>query len=221
VARQNLFSDESGTFAFSRGPNISRYFAVGTLRIDQSELDRLRYLMPQLRDALAWRNQGLDSYFHATNDHPAVRAAVFDLLTRVDFRFDVTLLDKPKARPQLRDETELFKYAWRHHLSGLAQEVVQPDDELMLTAAELGTRGRRKAFRTAIEDVMTDCLPYRVKRVLAFWPSSSDFALQATDYCLWAIQRKAERGDDSHYSIIKDKVHTERDLWERSTKLYY
>ncbi len=53
----------------------------------------------------------------------------------------------------------------------------------------------------------------RVKRTLAFWPCSSDFALQAADYCLWAVTRKLERGDDRHYNTI--------DLWETSSATHY
>jgi hypothetical protein len=65
---------------------------------------------------------------------------------------------------------------------------------------------------------MRQCISYRVKRTLAFWPCSSDFALQAIDYCLWAVFRKWERGDSRYYDLIKSKIRSEYDL---CATLYY
>jgi hypothetical protein len=222
VPRRYLFSDESGDFYFSRSPHASRYFAVGTLLVDEVELGRLRQAMAALRDSLAWANHGLDSYFHATDDSDPIRKAVFTVLSNFDFRVDVTLLEKAKAMPRCRtDEATFFKYAWFYHLKYAAPRCFGVDDEAMIIAAELGTRKKRRAFRAAIEDVMTQCIPYRVKRTLAFWPCSSDFALQAADYCLWAVTRKLERGDDRYYNVIKGKIGSEFDLWSTGSTVYY
>lgn len=49
-----------------------------------------------LRDELAWRSHGLDSSFHATTDQQYVRDRVFEVLSHLNFRFDVTLLEKRK-----------------------------------------------------------------------------------------------------------------------------
>ncbi|WBB64086.1 hypothetical protein O7599_16895 [Streptomyces sp. WMMC500] len=59
------------------------------------------------------------------------------------------------------------------------------------------------------------------KRTLAFWRDESDFALQAVDYCLWAVFRKWERGDDTWYKKIEQKVQREFDLWGTGTIEYY
>lgn len=222
MTRRYLFSDESGNLDFARHAGATRYFAVGTMLIDEEELALLRFTLTRLRDRLAWDNQGLDSYFHATEDNIPIRLEMFQALSQIDFNVDVTLLDKPKAQPQVRvDEPTFFKYAWFYHLKYLAPRQLKADDEILVVAAELGTKKVRKAFRAAIDDVMTQCLPYRVKRTLAFWPCSSDFALQAVDYCLWAVFRKYEMGDDQYYKMISPKIGTEFDLWARGTTTHY
>jgi hypothetical protein len=79
----------------------------------------------------------------------------------------------------------------------------------------------RKAFREAIEDVMTQCLPYRVKRTLAFWRDDSDFALQAVDCLTWAVTRFYERGDSRSYDLIAHKVSSTFDLFRPGSTYYY
>ncbi|MFJ6565501.1 DUF3800 domain-containing protein [Streptomyces sp. NPDC091412] len=220
--RHYLFSDESGDLQCRASKDVSKYFAVGTLLIEEGELARLRSEMAALRDVLAWSNHGLDSCFHATEDSYFVRERVFDLLSSFDFRVDVTLLQKNKAQTQVRrDEPTFFKYAWFYHLRYIAPQIFQEDDEVLIVAAELGTKKVRKAFRAAIEDVMHQCLHFRVKRTLAFWRDESDFALMAVDYCLWAVFRKWERGDDASYKKIADKIHTEFDLWAAGRTTYF
>lgn len=222
MPRRYLFSDESGDLTFARGPSVSRYFAVATLLVDEADLGVLRATMAALRDDLAFRNHGLDSYFHAAQDTHEIRQVVFKTLAGLNFQVDVTLLDKPKAQPKVRpDQATFFQYAWYYHLKWLAPKVFRPGDEALIVAAELGTRRTRKAFRSAIESVMTQCISYRVKRTLAFWPCSSDFALQAADYCLWAVTRKRERGDTTYYDAISEKIRYEYDLWSVGTTLYY
>jgi hypothetical protein len=85
--------------------------------MSDAERTALRTALSVLRDELAWRSHGLDSSFHATTDQQYVRDRVFEVLSHLNFRFDVTLLEKRKAQPQLRtDEPTLFKYAWYFHL---------------------------------------------------------------------------------------------------------
>ncbi len=220
--RRYLFSDESGDLQFRRSPNVSKYFAVGTLVIEEDALGVLRRKMARLRDELAWRRHGLDSAFHATTDTYDVRRNVFGLLEQLDFRFDITLFEKSKAVPRVRpDGPTAFRYAWYYHLRYVAPKVFAPGDEVLVVAASLGTKRERKEFRGAIEEVLTQCVNYRVKRTLAFWRDESDFALQAVDYCTWAVMRKYERGDDQYYQQIKKKIVTEFDLFTPGTRHWY
>lgn len=175
-----------------------------------------------LRDYLAWNSHGLDSTFHATTDTQAVRDVVFEVLRGLDFRFDVTLLEKRKAKPSIRpDDPTFFRYAWYYHLKFLAPKVFAQDDQVLFVAAELGTKKMRKAFRESIESVMKQCVPFRVKRTLAFWRDESDFALQAVDYLTWAVTRYYERNDRRSYELIASKITSEYDLFKSGRTYYY
>lgn len=220
--RKYMFSDESGDLQCRADPNVSKFFAVGTLTVTEDETAAIRAAMINLRDELAWRSQGLDTTFHATTDKQAIRDEVFKVLSTLDFRFDITLLEKRKSKPSVRtDDPTFFKYAWFYHLKYVAPRVFVVDDEVLVVAAELGTKKMRKAFRGAIEDVMTQCLHYRVKRTLAFWRDESEAGLLAVDYLTWAVTRFYERGDRRSYDLIRDRVHSEFDLFERGSRYYY
>jgi hypothetical protein len=112
--RKYLFSDESGDLQCRAHPNVSKYFAVGTLVVTEQQLASLRAALVVLRDELAWRSHGLDSTFHATEDKQHVRDQVFAVLAEQDFRFAVTVIEKSKAQPKIRpDEPTLFQYQCR------------------------------------------------------------------------------------------------------------
>jgi hypothetical protein len=148
LIRKYLFSDEGGDLQCRGDPQVSKYFAVGTLLMSESERSALRPALSVLRDELAWRSHGLDSTFHATTDKQYVRDQVFAVLAHLNFRFDVTLLEKRKAQPQLRpDEPTLFKYAWYYRMKYHAPRMFSEDDEVLIVAVELGTKRMRKAFR--------------------------------------------------------------------------
>jgi len=152
MPRLYLFSDESGDLTRrTPQPGVTRYFAVGTLLVDEMGLGEIRRALARTRDHLAWNSHGLDSYFHASADSVHVRSVVFEALASLPFEVDVTLVEKLRA-PLFSQESE---------------------------------------------------------RTLAFWPCASDFALQAADYCLWAVCRYWERGDDSFRKLIESKIRSE------------
>lgn len=190
--------------------------------MDEPQLRELRTALSRLRDELAWRSHGLDSTFHAAEDKQHVRDQVFTVLSHLDFRFDVTLLEKRKAQPQVRiSDQALFKYAWFFHLKYKAHQMFMEGDEALIVAAELGSKKKRQAFRDVIEAVLKQCVPYRVKHTLAFWRDESDFALQAVDYLTWAVTRFYERNDSRSSDLIKDKVSTAYDLFGPGETYYY
>jgi hypothetical protein len=173
-----------------------------------------------LRRELAWEGHGLDAAFHATEDKQVVRDRVFELIDAADLRIDATILDKRKAHPKYADDPEAFyKLAWYLHLKYVAPRISRRDDQLMVVAATLGTRKRRKAVRESLTDVVQQTT--RCRWQLAQWPAESDPCLQVADYCTWAIQRRHERADPRSYNLIKDKIESEFEPFAHGEKLYY
>lgn len=222
MARIFLFSDEAGNFDFSRKSGASTYFAIGTLALRDDQPSQLRAALLGLRQRLAWNGHGLDSSFHATEDRQAVRDAVFPLLSAHPGRYDVTLLEKSKAKPHVRNaEPTFYKYAMFYHLKHVIQRVARADDELMMVASELGTKRKRSAYRGALEDVVAQLSWHLGDHRIAFWSCQSDPCLQAADYALWAVQRKWERNDDRSEKLIAHKVVSQYDLWSTGSHHYY
>lgn len=114
----------------------------------------------------------------------------------------------------------LLKLAWFLHFKHVARRIARPTDRLFVAAASLGTKKKRGTFHAAVDDVVRQVSPCRSHRV-AFWPAASDPCLQVADYCTWAIQRRWERNDDRSHTLIRSKIQSEFDVWQRGTTLYY
>ena len=150
----------------------------------------------------------LESTFHATEDPQAVRDQVFNLLTRHDFRVDSTIIHKRKTIPRLQaDHERFYKQLWFLHFKYVCPRVTRGFDDMLVVAAQIGTKKRRKAIRYGIADVVNQSAGCNWE--VAFWPADSDPLLQVADYCCWAIQRKYERDDTRSYDLISDKVRSE------------
>ena len=216
--RKYVFADEAGNFDFSNKNGASEFFVLTTVTADAPTVgDDLL----ELRRDLAWSGIALESNFHATEDPQAVRDQVFGILAGHDFRVDATILEKRKTRPHLASDQERFyKMAWYLHFKYVAPRITSSiDDELLVLAAQIGTRKRRRAMRLAIEDVVDQSTACSWE--VAFWPAGSDPCLQVADYCCWAIQRKYERSDTRSYDLISDKIATEFKPFDAGTKNYY
>ena len=216
--RKYIYADESGNFDFSRNPKASRYFILTTVMMENHKVATELF---ELRRELAWKGFNLRVGFHATEDKQFVRDAVFSILQPHHFRVDATIIDKPKAQPQLRvSAMRFYKYAWFYHMKYVAPKVATKQDEMLVVAAAVATKQKATTFGDAIKDVMDQVSPTSALEN-ALWPAASDPCLQVADYCSWAIQRKWETGDERSYQLISNKVTTEYDLFKSEHTLYY
>lgn len=227
MSRKYLFADESGNFdfrdhtKFKNGP--SRFLAVGTAMI-QSEDDMLcvQKALADLRHTLGWNGIRNDGEFHATTDAQVVRTAVLDVLKDQPLSIDVTILEKSKAQPHLYEtDARFYKYAWFYHLRYLAPKYFQPGDEWLIVAASVGTNKKRRAFQDAVDDVVAQCLDYRVKRQIAFWTAGSDPCLQAADYGLWSVMRDVDFGDPRARQALGPRIRHVYELFGSGRVHYY
>jgi hypothetical protein len=199
-----LFGDEAGNFDFSLRPGASRYFILATTTMtDWQPGDRVQ----ALRRRLAWRGVHLGAVLHASEDPQAVRDDVFQILGRCALRIDATIIDKAAVPDRLRDAHRLYRYAWHEHFGRIAADIARPGDRLLAVASDLGTRKRRGAFHLAVDDAVRAAA--RCSHRVAFWPNMSEPCLVVADYCIWAVQRKWERGDERSYQLIAAKITSE------------
>lgn len=216
MSERYLFADEAGNFDFSRNSGASRYFILTTVTMGDC---RTGDSLAHLRRELTWSGINMQRPFHATDDTPAVRSAVFDLLKRSPIRVDATVLEKSKAELHLRSELGLYKMGWFMHLKFVAPQVATSQDRLLVVAASLGTKKTRRLFSAAVDDVVRQVSPARHR--VAFWAADSDPCIQVADYCCWAIQRSWERGDPTFLQLLGSKVRTNKDIWRPGSIHYY
>ncbi|MCB2100485.1 MAG: DUF3800 domain-containing protein [Rhodobacterales bacterium] len=212
-----MFADEAGDFEFSRKPNVSRFFILCTVSMHSCHIAQD---LLDLRRNLAWDGVELGDYFHCSNDSQAVRNRVFDVIGQHDFTVHATIMEKSKSQPHIRASRPVFyKYGWFYHFKHGVSPHANTHPELLVTTASIGTRKEKRAFSSAVDDVMKQTVAANWQT--DFRPSAADPCLQVADYCAWAIQRKWERGDDRSYRLIADRIDYEYDLWARGTTHHY
>ncbi|MES2433441.1 MAG: hypothetical protein V4586_06395 [Pseudomonadota bacterium] len=167
------------------------------------------------------RVERVGDYFHATTDAQEIRNEVFKVILAHNVKIQATICEKAKASPSTTtSKARFYKYPWFYTLKHGIAPYVNAGDELLVTAASIGSKKERMTFCRELDDVVTQTI--KVARwAVDFRSSHCDPCLQVADYCAWAIQRKWERGDTRSYSLIKHMITREYDLWERGTKLHY
>ena len=218
-----VFADEAGCFAFKRrkdgrkdGP--SDYFILTTVTAPEWGIsdDLLR-----IRRVLALKGDPDRDKLHCTKDLQEVRNEVFAVIAKQPFRIDSTILKKSKAQKQTRiSEERFYQTAWYFHIKHLAPNLAAQHAKILITAAALGQKRTRAAFKAGVNNAVQQILP-RDRWEIAFHESSKDPLIWVADYCSWAIQKKWEHGDTRSYDLVKSKIKTEYDLFALGLEEYY
>lgn len=217
--RRYVFADEAGDFAFARTQRASRFFILCTMTVGDCELGEK---LLRLRKQLIWEGLPVGDCFHASEDKQVVRDRVFELLQAEDLTIEATILEKSKAQKQVRlSDARFYQYAWYYHFYGAHRMIVGGADQMLVTAASLGTKKSRLSFEAGIRDVMNQFYRRRVEWKSDHCPAMADPCLQAVDYCTWAIQREWERDDRRSYDLILPKIRHEYETWRRGNTHYY
>lgn len=203
MTRLYLFADETGNFDLRPGHGATRWFGVGTMLLDEGRAAALRAVLHDLRIRLAWDLMDVESGLHASHDPWPVRLAVLGAVAASGGRVDVTLIDKRTSDAAGASDTGLYRAAWHAHLRRLAPALREADGDVMVVASQVGTKKRRVAFRTAVEDAVAQS---GTPATVAFWPNASDPCLWAADYCVWAVGRRWERNDLGPYGLIAHRI---------------
>jgi hypothetical protein len=230
----HYFVDEAGdTTLFGRygkplvgTTGTSRYFMVGRLEVaDFASLDaalsalRAELLADPLLNTVPSMQPAAGKtalFFHAKDDVPEVRHAVFSVLRQHDLRFSAVVKDKQalltefeqrhKQDPTVRYKadghdlydqlvTRLFE---RFGAFGAAREV---------TFAVRGSKPRTAALKGVLDAIDSGFVsafgfaPHGHTAVHSTYPHKS-VGLQACDYLLWALQRFYERGEARYLGAL-------------------
>jgi hypothetical protein len=220
MARIHVFGDESGNFHFVRQPHASKYFIVCTVSMSDCSIGAK---LLDLRRELVWKKMPVKEAFHASEDSQEIRSAVFETITKCDFRIQASILEKSKAQPQVRPSEERFyHYGWFYHLKFVVPKIIKKDDEALFTTAKVKTKKKQAAFTHAVNDSIAQTIGGK-RWATHFCFSAQDPCLQVVDYCAWALQKKWETNSKElrPYNLIRDRINHEADIWSHGNTHHY
>jgi len=227
---RHWFVDEAGdTTLFGRHGKLfvgteaaSRFFMVGSLEVGdlpglEADLAALRaeLLADPLLNTVPSMQPGAGKtalFFHAKDDIPEVRRAVFGLLLKHDLRFSAVVKDKQVllAEVQTRNALEqTYRYNANGHevYDGLIAHLFGRfgafGAEREVLFAVRGNKERTAALRAVLKQIDDGFeadfgfAPHGQTAVRSGFPNASA-GLQACDYLLWALQRFYERGEERY-----------------------
>ena len=214
-----IFLDESGNLDFSASG--TRYFVLTSVTIQRpfpayEALDAFRYECIEQHTDL--------EYFHCAEDSRALRAGVFQRIAASleQMRIDCLIVEKAKTAPAQRADLRFYPEMLGHLLNFVAPQV-QPTtaSELMIITDALPIKRRRKAVTKGVRAALSGMLPRGVRYRILHHAARSHYGLQIADYCCWAVFRKWERGDLTHYDQIKRAIRSEFEIFEAGMPHYY
>lgn len=217
-----LFSGSGKVLIGSEG--CSRYFAVGLLDVPDAaalatDLNKLRADLladPYFKDVPSMQPDAKKTalYFHAKDDLPEVRREVFKLLQRHPIRFSAVIRDKQAVLDYVRSRNErdsTYRYRqdepYDYGVRRLFKERLHKHDGYNICFAIRGNSHRTAAFRQALEQARDNFARERGLTVTsqlnlkAAYPTTEP-ALQAVDYFLWALQRTYEKREDRFLELV-------------------
>jgi hypothetical protein len=149
MAIKFVFADEAGCFTFKRRSGASKYFLLCTVSTYSCTPSTA---LLNIRRKLCSNGEPDRDKLHATSDLQMTRDSVFGALEKHLFRVDATILEKSKAQPQTRvDEPTFYQYAWFYHFKHVAPHLLRETEKLHITAAAIGTKKTKAAFKLALE----------------------------------------------------------------------
>ena len=170
--------------------------------------------------------------FHAKDDLPEVRRAVFEVLTRHPLRFFAVVRDKHAVVSYVRQRNER-EPAYRYHPNELYDHLVRrlfrdrlhQDDAYDIVFARRGRSDRTRALQDALKQARQNfeskhgILGTGPIQVRAESPYRSA-GLQAADYFLWALQRLYERGEERFLRYVWPSISLVHDVDDTSEAPY-
>jgi uncharacterized protein DUF3800 len=199
-----LFVDESGDFDF--GQSGSRFFLFGVLSTRRPAT--FEAVLTKLRYELLEEGHEIEC-FHATDDRQIVRDRVFAVLgDAAPFDLDFLIVEKQSVPEPWRDPARFYPRLGHVLIQRVLARYASDDERIVVVTDRIPIKRQRnaveKAFKTSIRQTLGDRTFSIVHHA-----SSAHAALQAVDYCVWAVQRKLRNGDGRSYQLIAEWIRSE------------
>ena len=215
---------------------MSRFFIVGRLEVDdaqalESDVTALRAQLtadPLLQAVPSMKPDAGKTalFFHAKDDVPEVRHAVFKLLLQHDLRFSAVVKEKHHLLADVRGREAAnprYRYKADGHeiyddlIARLFGRFGEFGSQRHITFAVRGSKPRTAALKTVLDNIDQGFegdfgfAPHGHTVVNSRFPPKSA-GLQACDYLLWALQRFYERNEERYLHAMWPKFTRVLDL---------
>ncbi|MBN3037200.1 MAG: DUF3800 domain-containing protein [Candidatus Diapherotrites archaeon] len=201
----HIFLDESGDTGFKKSGS-SKFFVI-TILLTRDELGIKRAVKRVRQRKLKKKMKQLPE-IKANNSSDTTRRRFLTDLAGLDIDVLSIILSKDTVYEYLRSkQTKLY-----HYLANLIL------NECSLTGEEVhlivDKRERKRLVRDDFDDYIKRNNNQCKTITVSHFGSKNSAGLQAVDFLSWAVFRKYESSDGSYYSLIKDKIITEKKLFE-------
>lgn len=214
-----LFLDESGNYDFS--PSGTKYLVFACLTTTGPHCG-VRELY-DLKHEFVQKSLSLE-YFHATEDKQLVRDAVFKVIQKCEnFVVDSVIVEKCKANPVIRPIEKLYPQIYKYLIQYVCNRYSSSGfDKMIIFTDRIPVKKNQKSVEKALKTSIKACIPSSMQKYyILHHDSKSHFYLQIVDYCCWAIYRKWNNEDTRSYNLIRDKIVSEFDIFQRGVTRYY
>ncbi|MEI8326045.1 MAG: DUF3800 domain-containing protein [Betaproteobacteria bacterium] len=220
----------------ARTDAVSHFFMVARLEVVdidalQSDMDALRLELladPFLKTVPSMQESAGKTalFFHAKDDVPEVRHAVFKLLLRHDLRLSAVVKEKQHLLAEVhRHQAINPKYRYKADGHDIYDDLIAKlfgrfgefGVQRRITFAVRGSKPRTAALKTVLDNIDEGFkgdfgfAPHGHTTVHSGYPSASA-GLQACDYLLWALQRFCERAEERYLHAMWPKFTQVLDL---------
>lgn len=208
-----IFLDESGDLGFNPKKKSSKYFVVTFMFVEnKGPVEKVIK-----KSARSLSRKDLKKYIgvlHACKEKPKTRTKILAALNEKKISVVSIYLNKKKVYTKLKDEKHvLYNYVTNILLDRIfTKKLIPLNSPIYLIASRRETnKFLNHNFKNYLKGQVKN--NHKLDIHIDIKPPSGEKCLQAVDFICWAIYQKREKGDESYFNLIKDKVIEESPLF--------
>lgn len=203
-----IYIDESGDLGF--GSKSSKFFVITLMAFDDLIESDIGRIIKKTRIKILKKKMKRCSELKGNNSQDSVRKEILTRLSQKNIEVYAIILEKSKVFPYLKEKkNKLYNYM----TNLIINECSFDDKKVTLVADRRGGKAvindfnRYVRFKLSEKDKICELK-------LEHKDSKNDEILQVLDFVCWAIFRKYESNETRFYDIIKNKIVTEKPMFQ-------
>jgi hypothetical protein len=168
----------------------------------------------ETHSCLKKKHKARGGVLHCYREKPITRERLLRKLNNIDCSIMTIYLNKKKVHAKLKDEKAvLYNYVTNILLDRIITKKILPlNQKITLIASRKETN---KFLNENFKNYLTKSTKdnHKINIEIFIKTPHEEKSLQAVDFASWAIFRKQEKGDETYYNLIKEKIVEENPLF--------